>query len=104
MLKSKFVIATVGPVWQGGDIGEAEILAFCYRECIKLAEQQNISSTAFPAVSTSAYDYPLDLAPEIAIETVSQAVQGTAMIGEVIFGGYSKAYLYRCRAILMQPS
>jgi O-acetyl-ADP-ribose deacetylase (regulator of RNase III) len=39
MLKSKFVIATVGPVWQGGDIGEAEILAFCYRECIKLAEQ-----------------------------------------------------------------
>ena len=104
MLKSKFVIATVGPVWKGGNSGEAEVLASCYRQCIKLAEQQNISSIAFPAISTGAYGYPLDLATKIAIETVSQAVQGTAVIGEVIFCCYSKAHLDKYRAILMQPS
>ncbi len=102
-LQSKFAITTVSPVWQGGNSGEAEILASCYRQCIKLAEQHNISSIAFPAISTGTFGYPLELATEIAIATVSLAVQGTTVIGEVIFCCYSKAILDTYRAILMQP-
>lgn len=103
-LRSKFVIATVGPVWQGGNSGEAEILASCYRHCIELAEQHNISSIAFPAISTGAYGYPIDLATKVAIATVSEAVQGSAVIGEVVFCCHSKAHLEIYRAVLMQPS
>ncbi len=103
-LNAEFVIATVGPVWQGGDCGEAEILASCYRQCIRLAEEEGITSIAFPAISTGAYGYPLDLATQIAVATVSQAVQGTKVIGEVIFCCFSKAHLNEYRAVLMQPN
>ena len=84
-LTARFVIHTVGPVWEGGLQGEAELLRSCYRECIAIAEANDISSIAFPAISTGVYDYPKQAATEIAVETVSQAVQGTPIIGEVIF-------------------
>ena len=93
----------VGPVWQGGQQGEAELLASCYRECIALAELHNISSIAFPAISTGIYDYPKQAATEIAVATVSEAVQGTAIIGEVVFCCFSKTDLTQYRSVLMQP-
>ena len=103
-LNAKFVIHTVGPVWRGGQDGEAERLQSCYRACIALAEANNISSIAFPAISTGVYAYPKQAATEIAVATVSEAVEGTAIIGEVVFCCFSDADLMRYRAVLMQPS
>lgn len=102
-LKAKFVIHTVGPVWKGGQSGEAELLRSCYRKCVAVAEANNISSIAFPAISTGIYDYPKQVATEIAVETVSNAVQGTAIIGEVVFCCFSAADLSMYRSVLMQP-
>lgn len=103
-LKAKFVIHTVGPVWQGGQQGEAELLVSCYRHCIELAERHNISSIAFPAISTGVFGYPKQAATEIAVATVSEAVQGTSTIGEVVFCCFSAADLKQYRAVLMQPT
>jgi O-acetyl-ADP-ribose deacetylase (regulator of RNase III) len=103
-LPAKFVIHTVGPVWRGGQHGEAELLRSCYRESIELAEANNITSIAFPAISTGAYGYPKEAAAAVAISAVSEAVQGTAVIGEVVFCCFSNADLALYRSVLMQPS
>ncbi len=102
-LQAKFVIHTVGPVWRGGQQGEADLLISCYRECITLAEHHDIASIAFPAISTGVYGYPKQAATEIAIATVSEVVQGTMVIGEVVFCCFSQADLTQYRAVLMQP-
>jgi O-acetyl-ADP-ribose deacetylase (regulator of RNase III) len=103
-LHAKFVIHTVGPVWQGGQQGEADMLESCYRQCIELAEHHNISSIAFPAISTGIFGYPKQAAIEIAVATVSKAVVGTTTIGEVVFCCFSPSDLKQYRAVLMQPS
>jgi O-acetyl-ADP-ribose deacetylase (regulator of RNase III) len=103
-LSAKYVIHTVGPVWRGGHDGEAETLASCYRECIALAEEHAISSIAFPAISTGVYGYPMQAATEIAVATISDAVEGTSVIGEVVFCCFSVSDLKQYRAVLMQPS
>lgn len=102
-LPANFVIHTVGPVWHGGQQGEAELLKSCYRECVALAEREGISSIAFPAISTGVFGYPKQAATEIAVATVSKAVEGTAIIGEVIFCCFSASNLKQYRAVLMQP-
>ena len=66
-LPAKFVIHTVGPVWQDGQQGEAEVLASCYRECIKLALANDIKNIAFPSISTGVYGYPKQSAAKIAV-------------------------------------
>jgi len=66
-LAARHVIHTVGPIWRGGDRGEPELLASCYRSCFALAARERIASIAFPAISTGIYGYPLDRAAEIAI-------------------------------------
>lgn len=71
-LKADWVISTVGPVWQGGNSNEADLLADCYRNCLKLALQKNISSIAFPAISTGIYAYPLKEAAQIALSIMRQ--------------------------------
>ena len=73
-LTSHYVIHTVGPVWQGGNCDEARLLASCYRSSIELAEQNGITSIAFPAISTGVYGYPLEDATRIAVNAVSKAV------------------------------
>lgn len=70
-LPAKYVIHTVGPVWHGGDRGEAELLASCYRSSLRLAEEHGIRSIAFPAISCGAYGYPVDAAARIAVREVS---------------------------------
>lgn len=102
-LKAKFIIHTVGPVWRGGQHGEAQLLKSCYRECIALAEDHPISSLAFPAISTGVYGYPIEAATEVAVETVSAVVEGTATIREVVFCCFSKSDLAVYRSVLMQP-
>jgi len=69
-LPAKYVIHTVGPIWNGGTNNEAQILASCYKECLKIAEEKKLSSISFPAISTGAYRYPLDQAAKVAVETV----------------------------------
>lgn len=70
-LPANHVIHTVGPIWSGGDSGEADLLASCYRASLKLAEKLGCRSISFPAISTGAYGYPHDKAAEIAVRTVS---------------------------------
>jgi O-acetyl-ADP-ribose deacetylase (regulator of RNase III) len=69
-LPAKFVIHTVGPIWRGGERGEAELLGNCYKNCLKLAMENGINSIAFPAISTGVYGYPKEDAAEIAERAV----------------------------------
>ncbi|HCQ67423.1 MAG TPA: O-acetyl-ADP-ribose deacetylase [Rhodobacteraceae bacterium] len=71
-LPAKHVIHTVGPVWQGGGAGEAELLASCYCESLTLAEAAGCRSIAFPAISTGVYGYPVDQAATIAVAEVTR--------------------------------
>lgn len=73
-LTAKYVIHTVGPVWHGGKHQEAELLASCYRRCIELANQHQLTSIAFPAISCGVYAYPTSQACEIAWRTVHTCV------------------------------
>jgi O-acetyl-ADP-ribose deacetylase len=85
-LPAKFVIHTVGPVWQGGMANEAQLLSSAYLESLKLAEKNQITSLAFPSISTGAYSYPVDLAAKIALQTVISFLKDEAnSIKEVIF-------------------
>ena len=69
-LQARFVIHTVGPVWQGGQGGEARALADAYVNCLRLARARGISSIAFPSLSTGAYGYPFEAASRIAVSSV----------------------------------
>ena len=69
-LKAKHVIHAVGPVWGGGQKGEEELLASCYRTALALAAEQSLSSIAFPAISTGVYRFPPERAARIAVGTV----------------------------------
>ena len=69
-LKASFVIHAVGPVWGGGNRGEAELLAGAYRRCLELAVEHECKSIAFPSLSTGAYRYPFDQAARVALGTV----------------------------------
>jgi len=84
-LPASYVIHAVGPVWRGGDRGEAELLASCYRRSLELAVENSIRSIAFPAISCGIYGYPIDDAARIATDTVRAFLSGNAMIERVVF-------------------
>ncbi len=71
-LPAKYVIHTVGPVWHGGEQGEAALLESAYRRSFEVALENNISSIAFPAISTGVYGYPKQQAAEIALKVMQQ--------------------------------
>jgi O-acetyl-ADP-ribose deacetylase len=71
-LPARYVIHTVGPIWEGGGGGKAESLASCYRTCLELAERHRLQSIAFPAISCGIYGYPPRRAAAIAVGLVSQ--------------------------------
>ena len=79
-LPHRYVIHTVGPVWQGGGAGEPALLANCYRNSIVLALEHSCESIAFPAISTGVYRYPLDAATKIAVTTARDELNGGADI------------------------
>jgi O-acetyl-ADP-ribose deacetylase (regulator of RNase III) len=92
-LPARYVIHTVGPVWQGGGKGEAELLRSCYRESLRLAQKNDVRSIAFPAISTGVYGYPPDQAADIAVATVAALVGHADMPQRVIFCCFSAADL-----------
>ncbi|KKH49242.1 O-acetyl-ADP-ribose deacetylase [Methanosarcina sp. 1.H.A.2.2] len=75
LLPAKYVIHTVGPVWQGGRGGEDELLASCYRKSLELAREHKIKTIAFPAISTGAYSFPSERAAGIAVSQVRKFLQ-----------------------------
>ncbi|MDO8716438.1 MAG: O-acetyl-ADP-ribose deacetylase [Dehalococcoidales bacterium] len=85
-LKTRFVIHTVGPVWHGGNQGEAELLASAYRESLETAAAHNLNSISFPSISTGAYRYPMAEAAVIALETMASfLMEHPGSIKEIIF-------------------
>lgn len=84
-LPALFVIHTVGPVWQGGNQGEGEILARCYRNSLTLAEQYSLRTIAFPAISTGALGFPMELASRIAVREVSRFLNSQSSVEKVLF-------------------
>ena len=79
-LRAKHVIHTVGPVFRGGDQGEAETLASCHRESIRIADEHGLTSLSFPAISTGAFGYPVSEAAKISIFTVIDALRSTKSV------------------------
>ena len=86
-LPARYVIHTVGPVWHGGDHGEAEMLASCYRSSLELAQKHRCRSIAFPLIATHAYGFPKDQAMTIALDVISRFLMDhDMMIYLVLFG------------------
>lgn len=100
-LPARYVIHTVGPIWQGGNAGEPELLAACYRNSLQLAALQQIKSIAFPAISTGVYGYPLQAATAVAIRTVRQQVAHPGMPQDIVFCCFSASDLAVYEAALL---
>lgn len=84
-LPARWVISTVGPIWQGGARQEDEFLADCYKNSLALAEQQSIKTIAFPAISTGIYGFPLERATKIAVAETRRFLEAHALPEQVIF-------------------
>lgn len=84
-LPTRWIIHTVGPVWRGGQAGDSELLASCYRRSLAVADELGAAEVAFPAISTGVYGFPRNLAADIAVRTVAAA--GTA-VQKVILVAY----------------
>ena len=84
-LPAKYVIHTVGQIWRGGDADEAELLASCYRESLRLAVEYDIKTIAFPSISTGVYGYPVAQAAVIALNAVKQFLEAHDSLDDVRF-------------------
>ena len=89
-LPARFVIHTVGPVWRGGGQGERELLASCYSTAVELAVRHQLSSLAFPAISTGIFGYPLEAACEVAVITLASALEGATGLDSVVLVAFDK--------------
>jgi O-acetyl-ADP-ribose deacetylase (regulator of RNase III) len=96
-LPARHVIHTVGPVWTGGDRGERELLANCYRSCFQIARQRGLKTIAFPAISCGVYRFPVEQAVETAVRETRAELEANDAIEEVIFACFGddiyQAYL-----------
>ena len=84
-LQAKFIIHTVGPVWHGGNSNEVKLLASCYNTSLEIAVQNNLSSIAFPNISTGVYGFPKEKAAELAINTVTEFLKRNEIPRQVFF-------------------
>jgi len=89
-LKSRYVIHTVGPIWQAGNAGEADLLRDAYKNSLYLAKEKGLKRIAFPSISTGAYGYPMDSASRVAIQTVKQFLEEEDDLTEVRFVLFTK--------------
>lgn len=84
-LSAKWVIHAVGPVWQGGQRGESELLTSCYRRSLEVADDLGARSLAFPAISTGVYGYPKEAAARVAVDTLRSAPTRVELVRLVAF-------------------
>jgi O-acetyl-ADP-ribose deacetylase (regulator of RNase III) len=101
-LPARHVIHTVGPVWQGGDRGEPETLAACYRNALRLAAENGARTVAFPGISTGVYGYPLAQATRIALRTVRDCLDESPAIEEVRFVTFGEAATRTAERVLAE--
>ncbi|MGE5558327.1 MAG: O-acetyl-ADP-ribose deacetylase [Bacillota bacterium] len=94
-LPCKWVIHTVGPVWRGGNCGEAELLAACYRNSLILAEQRGAGTIAFPSISTGAYGYPVEKASGIAVAAIEAWLRDSLAVKKVYLVCFDEV-TYKC--------
>ncbi len=94
-LPAKHVIHTVGPVWDGGNNGESEALARCYRNSFSLAGRYNLKTIAFPAISTGTYNFPLKKAARIALEEAKKFLERNNEMEKVVFVCFGEE-MYKC--------
>ena len=99
-LPAKYVAHAVGPVWRGGEHGEPQLLASCYRRSIELAGDAGARSLAFPCISTGVYGYPVELAAAVAVAAVRAALLDQPAIEEVVFCCFSAADLAIYQSVL----
>ena len=99
-LPARYVIHTVGPVWQGGDRGESDLLSRCYRACLQIATDHKLCSIAFPAISCGVFGYPLAAATAIAVSEVRAGVGDSSTLKSVIFACFNDAILNEYRNAL----
>jgi O-acetyl-ADP-ribose deacetylase (regulator of RNase III) len=92
-LKARHIIHTVGPIYRGGNQGEAKLLEQAYRNSLKLAASKGLKSVAFPSISTGAYGYPIEEACHIALKTVKNFLEKEDYLNEVVFVLFSKRAL-----------
>ena len=101
-LPAKYVFHAVGPVCRDGRHGEPELLASCYRKCLELAEERDLATISFPAISTGVYGYPLEEAAAIALREVKAHLEkGDTQLQQVTFVLFGKA-AYELYARLIQ--
>jgi O-acetyl-ADP-ribose deacetylase (regulator of RNase III) len=92
-LPARFVVHAVGPVWRGGQAGEAALLAGAYRSSLELADAEGLRSLAFPSISTGIYGYPLRAATQVAVATTREFAPGARSLERVIFACFSQEAL-----------
>ncbi|MCH8903693.1 MAG: O-acetyl-ADP-ribose deacetylase [Bacteroidetes bacterium] len=92
-LHARFVIHTVGPVWDEGNNNEAELLADCYKNSLKLAIENSIKTIAFPSISTGIYKYPIDQACEIALTETKKFLDDNTVLEKVLFVCFNESDL-----------
>lgn len=99
-LPARWVIHTVGPIWQGGRRGEEETLRDCYRHSLLLAESLGARSIAFPSISTGIYGYPLERAVPVAVSEVRRHLEQSELPARALFVAFDEAtYAAYCRAL-----
>ena len=101
-LPAKWVFHVVGPVWHGGERGEDQLLANCYKRCLQLAKEHKVRSIAFPAISTGVYAFPPERAARIAVETVREMVEASG-VDVVKFVCFDKKTLEIYERLLSEP-
>lgn len=98
-LRARYVIHTVGPVWQGGAHNEETLLANCYKNSLKLAQEYKLTSIAFPSISTGVYRFPVKRAAQVALSTIVQVLESHS-VGEVMMTLFSEEdYIIYARAL-----
>jgi O-acetyl-ADP-ribose deacetylase (regulator of RNase III) len=99
-LPAPYVIHTVGPVWDGGDAGEDELLARCYRRCFALVKEHGLRSVSFPAISTGAYGFPAGRAAAVAVREIKTFLERNADVERVVVVCFGETHLNAYREAL----
>lgn len=99
-LPARYVIHTVGPVWRGGNAGERDLLASCYRNCFRLSREKQLQTLAYPAISTGVYGFPKPDAAVIAVAETVRALADNPRLREVLFVCFNEATRHAYEAAL----